>query len=189
MPHANVGGARLFATIRGYKMPPPRRPPRGRPKPNRQRRPGRYSPQSIQTIQKRRWRVATGGSRWPIRQMPQFVGICGNRPLSDYSRADAMTFRKTAERMPFDCGKAAAYRDLSPAEIIARYEALRKRFPVATKLPTSSPASSSLGPISAPAREMRLIADHNMNIWSRGATTKSVWFVGCTPPRSHREPD
>jgi hypothetical protein len=50
----------------------------------------------------------------------------------DYSRADAMTFRKTAERMPFDYGRAAAYRDLSPAEIIARYEALRKRFPVAT---------------------------------------------------------
>jgi len=61
-----------------------------------------------------------------------FLGMCGDRPLSDYSRADAMTFRKTAERMPFDYGRAAAYRDLSPAEIIARYEALRKRFPVAT---------------------------------------------------------
>ena len=34
------------------------------------------------------------------------------------------------------------------------------------------------GPITAPARETRLTADHSMNIWSSGATTKSVWLVG-----------
>lgn len=64
-----------------------------------------------------------------------FIAICGDRPLSDYSRADALTFRKTAERMPFDYGKAAIYRDLGPAEIIARYEALpqEKRSPLLTQ--------------------------------------------------------
>lgn len=64
-----------------------------------------------------------------------FIAICGDRPLSDYSRADALTFRKTAERMPFDYGKAAIYRDLDPAEVIARYEALpkEKRSPLLTQ--------------------------------------------------------
>lgn len=64
-----------------------------------------------------------------------FAGICGDRPLSDYSRADAMTFRKTAERMPFDYGKAALYSKLGPAETIARYEALPqdKRSPLLTQ--------------------------------------------------------
>lgn len=64
-----------------------------------------------------------------------FMAICGDRPLSDYSRADALTFRKTAEKMPFDYGKAAIYRDLGPAEIIARYEALpqEKRSPLLTQ--------------------------------------------------------
>ncbi len=37
------------------------------------------------------------------------------------------------------------------------------------------------GPISAPALEMRFTADHSMNIWSSGATTASVWLVGCRP--------
>ncbi len=64
-----------------------------------------------------------------------FAGICGDHPLSTYSRADAMTFRKTVERMPFDYGKAAAYRGLGPVEIIARYEALpdEKRSPLLTQ--------------------------------------------------------
>ena len=53
-----------------------------------------------------------------------FMAICGDRPLSGYSRADALTFRQTTEKMPFDYGKAAIYRDLGPAEIIARYEGL-----------------------------------------------------------------
>jgi integrase len=53
-----------------------------------------------------------------------FTAICGDRPLPDYSRTDAMTFRKTTERMPYDYGKAAIYRDLSPTEIIMKYEAL-----------------------------------------------------------------
>ncbi len=53
-----------------------------------------------------------------------FMAICGDRPLSDYSRGDALTFRKNAERMPFDYGKAAIYRNLGPTEIIARYEAM-----------------------------------------------------------------
>ena len=64
-----------------------------------------------------------------------FMAICGDRPLSDYSRADALTFRKTTEKMPFDYGKAAIYRNLGPAEIIARYEALpqEKRAPLLTQ--------------------------------------------------------
>lgn len=53
-----------------------------------------------------------------------FTNICGDRPLANYKRADARNFRETAERMPYDYGKAALYRDLSPAEVIARYETL-----------------------------------------------------------------
>lgn len=53
-----------------------------------------------------------------------FAAICGDRPVADYRRTDAATFRKTLERMPYDYGKAALYRDLSPSEIIAKYEAL-----------------------------------------------------------------
>ncbi len=52
-----------------------------------------------------------------------FAAICGDRPIVDYRRADAATFRKTLERMPYDYGKAALYRDLNPFEIIAKYEA------------------------------------------------------------------
>lgn len=53
-----------------------------------------------------------------------FISICGDRFLADYKRADAKNFRETAERMPHDYGKAALYRSLSPAEVIARYETL-----------------------------------------------------------------
>ncbi|KQS91254.1 hypothetical protein ASG42_11645 [Rhizobium sp. Leaf391] len=53
-----------------------------------------------------------------------FIAVCGDRAPSKYTRADAMTFRKTAERMPFDYAKAAIYRDLSPLEVIAHHDAL-----------------------------------------------------------------
>lgn len=64
-----------------------------------------------------------------------FMAICGDRPLSGYSRTDALAFRKTTERMPFDYGKAAIYRDLEPAEIIERYEDLpqERRSPLLTQ--------------------------------------------------------
>lgn len=53
-----------------------------------------------------------------------FTTICGDRPIADYRRPDAATFRKTLERMPYDYGKAALYRGLNAFEIIAKYEAL-----------------------------------------------------------------
>ena len=37
------------------------------------------------------------------------------------------------------------------------------------------------GPMGTPSREIRLTADHSINIWSSGATTASVWLVGRKP--------
>lgn len=51
-----------------------------------------------------------------------FIGICGDKPIEMYGRGDAKAFRETAERMPWDYGKAAAYRNKSPQEIIAIFE-------------------------------------------------------------------
>ncbi|MCJ7997025.1 site-specific integrase [Rhizobium cremeum] len=52
-----------------------------------------------------------------------FIAICGDRPIPDYRRTDAATFRKTIERMPYDYGKAAIYKGLNPFEIIEKFEA------------------------------------------------------------------
>ena len=79
------------------------------------------------------WRRQMAGQADTTYRM--FAAICGDRSFSDYSRADALTFRKTVERMPYDYGKAALYRDLGPVEIIARYEALpeEQRSPLLTQ--------------------------------------------------------
>lgn len=53
-----------------------------------------------------------------------FEKICGNKPVSRYTRADAAQFRTTAERMPSDYGKAASYKNFTPEEIISAYEKL-----------------------------------------------------------------
>ncbi|CAO4181164.1 tyrosine-type recombinase/integrase [Methylorubrum extorquens] len=50
------------------------------------------------------------------------IDVCGDLPLRDYSRQDAGRFKEQLQRLPSDYGKAAAYRALSVAQIIARYE-------------------------------------------------------------------
>ena len=48
-------------------------------------------------------------------------------------------------------------------------------------LSPSIAVTRSSAPMSLPSREMRFTADHSMNIWSSGATTKSVWLDGRRP--------
>ncbi|WP_437871374.1 DUF6538 domain-containing protein [Methylorubrum extorquens] len=48
--------------------------------------------------------------------------ICGDLPLRDYTRQDAGRFKEQLQRLPSDYGKASAYRGLSVAQIIVRYD-------------------------------------------------------------------
>lgn len=68
------------------------------------------------------WRQQTGNQADATYRL--FEQICGNKPVSQYTRADANQFRATAERMPSDYGKAASYKNLTPEEIIRAYEKL-----------------------------------------------------------------
>ena len=52
-----------------------------------------------------------------------FCEICGDKPLSRYTRTDAALFRDTLQRLPGDYGKAAAYKGLSANKIIAAHGA------------------------------------------------------------------
>ena len=50
------------------------------------------------------------------------IKVCGDLPLRDYTRQDAGRFKEQLQRLPSDYGKAAAYRGLSVAQIIVRYD-------------------------------------------------------------------
>lgn len=50
------------------------------------------------------------------------IDVCGNRPLSDYTRQDAGRFKEQLQRLPSDYGKASVYRGLSVEQIIARFD-------------------------------------------------------------------
>ena len=52
-----------------------------------------------------------------------FCEICGDKPLSHYTRTDAALFRDTLQRLPGDYGKAAAYKGLSATKIVAAHNA------------------------------------------------------------------
>ncbi|MGX9144725.1 tyrosine-type recombinase/integrase [Mesorhizobium sp. 128a] len=47
-----------------------------------------------------------------------FAEICGDRPVSTYTRADADEFRKKIQRLPWDYSKTPVYRDRSVDEIL-----------------------------------------------------------------------
>lgn len=68
------------------------------------------------------WRQQTGSQADATYRL--FIQICGDKPVSQYGRADAGQFRATAERMPSDYGKAASYKNFTPEEIIRAYEKL-----------------------------------------------------------------
>jgi len=68
------------------------------------------------------WRQQTGNQAHATYRL--FEQICGNKPVNQYTRADAAQFRTTAERMPSDYGKAASYKNFTPEDIIRAYEKL-----------------------------------------------------------------
>ena len=79
------------------------------------------------------WRQQTGNQAHATYRL--FIQICGDRPVSQYTRADAGQFRATAERLPSDYGKAASYNNFTPEEIIRAYEKLpdERKQPVLTQ--------------------------------------------------------
>ena len=52
-----------------------------------------------------------------------FVAVCGDRPIAAYSRRDVGDFRQLIQRLPFNYSKAANYRNMTPSEIVALFEA------------------------------------------------------------------
>ncbi len=64
-----------------------------------------------------------------------FLGICGDKSVDHYTRADAGNFRKIAEKMPFDYGKATQFRGLLPQRIVELHEMLpaEKKSPLLTQ--------------------------------------------------------
>jgi integrase len=50
------------------------------------------------------------------------IDVCGDLPLRDYTRQDAGRFKEQLQRLPSAYGKASAYRGLSVAQIIVRYD-------------------------------------------------------------------
>lgn len=50
------------------------------------------------------------------------IDVCGDLPLRDYNRQDAGRLKEQLQRLPSDYGKASAYRGLSVAQIIVRYD-------------------------------------------------------------------
>lgn len=68
------------------------------------------------------WRQQTGNQADATYRL--FIQICGDKPISQYTRADAGQFREKAERLPSDYGKAASYKNFTAGEIIRTYEKL-----------------------------------------------------------------
>ncbi len=64
-----------------------------------------------------------------------FVDVCGDKPVSAYTRKDAGRFREQVQRLPNDYGKHPRYRDMSVEQILAVYEAASatNRKPVITQ--------------------------------------------------------
>ncbi len=56
------------------------------------------------------------------RSLEMFVEVCGDRPLSDYSRRDVTHFLATLRKLPTNHGKSPKDKDLTVAELIARAE-------------------------------------------------------------------
>jgi integrase len=50
-----------------------------------------------------------------------FIDVCGDKPLTAYTRANASRFKQQAERLPSLYGKSPRYRNKSVAEIISLY--------------------------------------------------------------------
>lgn len=48
-----------------------------------------------------------------------FAEIAGNRPLAAYDRGDAVAFKNLLQDLPADYGKAAKYREMAAADIVA----------------------------------------------------------------------
>ncbi|WP_186415487.1 site-specific integrase [Pannonibacter sp. P2PFMT1] len=73
-------------------------------------------------LRRSEWRQQTGNQADATYRL--FIQICGDKPISQYTRADAGRFRETAERLPSDYGKAASYKKFTADEIIRAYEKL-----------------------------------------------------------------
>ncbi|WP_051758741.1 site-specific integrase [Shinella sp. DD12] len=73
-------------------------------------------------LRRKEWKQQTGNQADATYRL--FIQICGDKPVSRYTRADAGQFRATAERLPSDYGKASAYKTFTPDEIIRAHEKL-----------------------------------------------------------------
>ncbi|WP_156387727.1 site-specific integrase [Methylobacterium sp. Leaf399] len=64
-----------------------------------------------------------------------FVDVCGDKPVSAYTRKDVGRFREQVQRLPNDYGKHPRYRDVSVEQILAVHEAASptNRKPVITQ--------------------------------------------------------
>lgn len=80
-------------------------------------------PRYIETqLRRGDWKQQTGNQSDATYRL--FLQICGNKPTSQYTRADVGKFRAMAERLPFDYGKASLYKNLTPDGIIRAFEKL-----------------------------------------------------------------
>ncbi|MCJ2031337.1 site-specific integrase [Methylobacterium sp. J-043] len=117
----------LDALASGSSVPPMAAPAAVEPEPRTVQQ--GVDPLSIVGTAFRATQVATGA--WDRQTASQasatfrlFVDVCGDRPLSAYSRKDAGRFRERIERLPNDYGKHPRYRDLTVEEILAASNAL-----------------------------------------------------------------
>lgn len=79
-------------------------------------------PSFVEGQVKRGWKQQTANQSRATYRL--FIQICGDKPISQYNRADVAHFRKMAERMPSDYSKASSYKNLTTEQIIRVYEEL-----------------------------------------------------------------